>query len=166
MRNAPRKFKIVEAPELPDNVPVPTVVHTLPGITVQFLLGGRAFFTVTNPQNQQIKYKVHARKLHHGETSYFVRVMSVNARNYRYMGVLLPDGTLKATGRAEFVQGSPEFDVAQWAFRVIFQNVGLPPGYTIEHMNRCAKCGRIMEPEDFQLGFHKTCWILYNALPA
>ncbi len=164
-----KHFKTVEAPD--DTTGFVTDVPALrPSITKEFLLSGRAFFRVSNRQGMSFTYKVHAREglgAYAGEPAYFVRVQLINSVGWRYVGVLLDDGTLKATGRSGgFIKGSPEFDVACWALRVVFTGQGLPEGYKIEHIGKCGKCARsLFDPqggipfnsEALETGLHVGC---------
>lgn len=132
----------------------------LPGVTKEFLLSGRAFFRVTNARTKkEITFKVHARVRESSPwaPTFFVRVQGALG-SYRYLAVLLDDGSLKITGRSEFTPKSLEFSVATWAIRCVYDEAPLPAGYSIENIGKCGKCGwTLIDESDKKLGLHAGC---------
>ncbi len=148
-----KRFKTVEADDTP-LVPVVDAPKVTPGITREFLLAGRAYFVAENNKGEQFSYKVHRREFNLSE-GFYVRVACQSGGrgllgahgsrglSYQYVGTLNADtGALKVVGRSNFIQGTPEFDVAKWALEMVFNERDIPEGYRINHIGKCGKCGR------------------------
>lgn len=162
-----KHFRTIEVNEVPG---LPAEVQPgqhLPAITKEFLLSGRAFFHVKNPEGRTFMFKVHARKRPQrleGQ-SFFVRSLSTKGDTYRYLAVLLPDGNLKITGRSDFTTVSPEYQIAAWAIRAVFDQQPIQEGYSIEHIFKCGKCGLSLSfghgdlncSEELTTGLHLGC---------
>ena len=132
-----------------------------PAITKEFLFGGKAYFSVTNPQGKRMSYVIHGRSGKRGTqwagvVSYYLRVFYKEA--YRYVGVVQDNGTIVSTGRAEFIVGTLEYDIAQWALFVVCQQHAIRAGYTIAHNDKCGVCARpLVTRGDRETGFHLDC---------
>jgi hypothetical protein len=121
-----------------------------PTITKDFLLAGKARFVVANPQGRTYTFMIRGLKSAYrgkGQVSRYLRVMADTTTvdplpfRFRYVGIVLETGVVKSTGQSEFLAGTPEYDVAQWAIRAVFDVEPLLPGYVIRHDNRCGRCG-------------------------
>jgi hypothetical protein len=152
--------KIIDVDEDTPDEPEPEQ-EQLPQCTREFLLGGHAYFSVTNPKGERRFYVIVGRggkrgTQWHGTTSYYLRAHQNGA--YRYVGVVQEDGGIKPTGRSEFVKGTLEFDIAAWALRAVFQQTPIQAGYGIRHAEKCGKCARaLVERGDRETGFHLDC---------
>jgi len=144
--------------------PVPAANY--PKLTSQFLLAGKALFTVTNPRGDHFTFKV--RKVTSDwpkgsgimTTSYFVSVKSPGGMYpYRYIGLLNSEtGGVKCTGKSEFIPGTTEYNVAAWACGTVIKTKNLPDGYNIEHAGACGRCGKTLtDPESIELGIGPEC---------
>src|ERR1700722_4409843 len=86
--------------DAPEVIPEP---DQLPALTIEFLLGGHAYFSVVNPKGQRFSYVIKARRgkpgtKWSGTTSYYLRVFLGGA--YRYVGVVNADtGEIISTGK-------------------------------------------------------------------
>jgi hypothetical protein len=123
----------------------------------RFLFAGDATFIVESPSGRRMEYWVHLRQ---GPVSMFrIKVRGVGGKYpYRYLAVLHRDGRLESVGRSEFLQGTQEFDVAQWAVQAILNNTMLSPGYDIRHDNKCGGCSRSLDPAYQERGIGPECW--------
>lgn len=157
MEQQPRRFKVVKSAE---PVPVPqTVQQHLPKITPSFLFAGNCKFTVSNGQRI---YTFAVRYRSEEKTSrgfYFLRVQATGGRfSYRYVGILTRDGRLKPTGKSAFLQGTPEFDVAQWAVRAVIDGLPIPLNYNIRHDGMCGVCRKeLVQDWEIGSGYHLAC---------
>jgi hypothetical protein len=120
--------------------------YVLPGVTRDYLLGGKALFTVTNRDTgESMTFKVRrARKewpIKSGDYSnvYFVNVKSGGERfPYRYIGILNPvTGTIKVTAGSAYLPGSKEYTTASWATGVVLNRKLIAPNYSIDHQGKC-----------------------------
>jgi hypothetical protein len=144
--------------DAPEVAPEP---ESVPAITKEFLFGGKAYWSVTNPDGKRMSYTIQARAGKRGTNwagvvSYYLRVFYKEA--YRYVGVVQDDGVIVSTGRAEFIEGTLEFDVAQWALLVVCQQQTIRAGYSITHNDKCGRCARpLVVRGDRDTGFHLDC---------
>lgn len=164
-----RRFKTVAVEEAqavinPETgAPVRPVVGPdhMPSMTKDLLLAGKATFVVANPEGKRYVYKVKALKGEYKgkvETSYLLSVQANGGKfPYRYIGVLLKDGTIKSTGKSSFVAGTKEFDVAQWAVRKVFNGDKIPGGYDITHADKCGRCTKTLPEADKADGLCLDC---------
>jgi hypothetical protein len=152
-------------PELAADVDVDeSTLPRYPSITTAFLFAGKAHFEVVNPKGERLIYLLHARggkpgSPWAGTTSYFLSVFNTVKSKYEWFGIVDPDtGAIKTPGRAMFLQGSREHDVAAWAIMAVINRDMLAPGYLIKHKDRCGVCGKTLVGRgDRDTGFHLHC---------
>jgi hypothetical protein len=127
-------------------------------LTKNFLLGGRAVFTVSNPQEVRYTYKI---KYNKEKNVYFVSVLRLqdNTSDYSYLGLLHPlKGSIIITANSKYNSMSLPFKVAQWAVKMIYNEKSLPEGYKIHHEGHCARCGKpLIVPKSIESGFGPKC---------
>jgi hypothetical protein len=130
-----------------------------------FILGGRAIFTVANPQGDRFTFKVTRKDPQPGsrftDPTYFVALMtgSNNETDYTYLGILKAQtGTVILTKGSQFAADHLAVKVAQWAVALVWKNQAVPAGYAIHHEGRCGRCGRTLTvPESIISGFGPDC---------
>jgi len=146
-------------------------MSTIISVDKQFILGGRAIFSVHNPKGQQYTFKVTRKDHFNGGNIYFVKLMygPDNENDFRYLGILNPlKGTIRLTQKSKFTYDSMAVKVLQWALKNIWMNRELPEGYGINSNGYCARCGRMLtrhegtDPEGHRYGFGPHCWKLVN----
>lgn len=164
-------FKSIQMPRLPfaatavrPDVPTAEVEgKKLPKATKLFLLAGRALFTVSNARGDHFTYKVTSPRNAHPKygRSYFVSVKAAGEGwPYKYIGILDPvKGTIKCTAKSNFLPGTKEYDVANWATSAVINGKLIPDTHQIQHAGMCGKCGRTLTtPESIERGIGPECW--------
>lgn len=132
-------------------------------VSREFVLGGRAVFTVDNGKGTHYTYKVRAKesKFRAGQTVFFVSInrdLGNTGRHFAYIGMVLPNGTIRLTGKSTVGEDAVEFKVAAWALAMIWTGGTLPDGYAIHHEGTCGRCGKALtHPESIQSGFGPDC---------
>jgi hypothetical protein len=132
------------------------------GVTRAYLFGGRAHIVAKGPK-VEFTYEIRAREgagRYAGQFTYFVRVKREGGRfPYQPVGVVKPDGTLVPLRQSTFLPGTREYDVAEWAMKMIVDESPLKDGCTIHHNGTCGKCNRTLAPGvDTDRGFDPVCW--------
>jgi hypothetical protein len=154
---------------------------TLPQFTItrQWVLAGKAIFTVKNATGVHYTYRVTKGKPSekYPTPGYFLALLTGpdNENDYTYVGMVKPlidDGihplTVKLTQASKFTEDSLTVKVANFAFRVICNTQPMPAGYSIDGEGRCGRCGRLLTHPDgiandgYRLGFGPVCWELMN----
>jgi hypothetical protein len=152
--------KLIDVEDIAEPAPD---AETFPAVTKEFLLGGHAYFTVTNPKGNRLRYVIKARAgkrgtQWNGTVSYYLRVYHQGSSGYRYVGVVQEDGSIVSTGQAAYLKGTLEYDIAAWALSVVFQQVPIRVGYAITHNDKCGKCAAwLVDRGDRETGFHLDC---------
>lgn len=133
-------------------------------ITKDFVLAGRALFTVSNGKGTRYTYRVNLKP---GDDRYpaqwFVKLLTgpdnTDDRNcYTYIGKVLADGKVKMTAASKYTEDSLPVKVLGWALGIIFRGGSLPEGYAIHHEGRCARCGAVLTvPSSITSGFGPEC---------
>jgi len=117
-----------------------------------FFEGGKAIFTVANPQNDHYTYKI----VHPENKPFFVYLLTGpdNTRSYSYLGLYNPGlKQVFTTSKSKFNSDSLPVKVIQWAIKLVSQNKAIPDGYKIQHENKCCRCGRkLITPESIENG--------------
>ena len=129
-------------------------------LTRDFILAGRATFTVDNGKGQHFTYKVRGKLTDKKDSIFFISLLtgSDNLSDYTYMGVLTPTGAIRLTTKSKLTEDSLPVKVAKWAMNVIWERAVLPAGYNIRHEGRCARCGRTLtHPESLNSGIGPEC---------
>lgn len=127
-------------------------------ISKEFVLAGRAVFTVANDKGDHYTYRVGKKK---DADVWFVSYLfgPDNTTNYRYLGVIDADLKFRLTAKSAAMDaGSRHVKVLEWALRRILEGGGLPDGYSINHAGRCCRCGRMLTvPESIESGIGPEC---------
>lgn len=128
-------------------------------ITKDFVLAGKAIFTVSNSQGKHYTYKVLQKN-----DIYFVFVLT-KPDQYTYMGMLSGFyNILHLTKKSKYKTDSLPVKVLNWALKMIWTQQDVPSGYGINHAGRCGRCGRqLTRPEGvdhagYRYGFGPECW--------
>lgn len=126
-----------------------------------FILGGSAVFTVTNPVGEYYTYRVNAIEGDDKRVRYFVGLLTGpdNTSDYTYLGVLnIYDGVVVLTNASKYSKESKPYRVINWLVGLIWADRDLPAGYSMKHIGRCAACGRpLTTPESLESGFGPVC---------
>lgn len=134
-------------------------------IGVQFLTGGHAIFTLTNPAGEYYTYRITEPKdFNDSYPVWFVSLLTGpnNTQDYTYLGIMRKDrdsGALfiTTTAKSKFDKDSKPVKVVQWALKKI-QEGQFPEGYKAEHIGRCAVCGRpLTTPASLESGIGPIC---------
>lgn len=155
--------KIVIAPSAPRTVARvkdEDATYVVPSVTRDYLLAGRAIFTVTNmTTGEALTFKVR-RVEQHGHGVYFVNVkVGDGPYPYQFIGILNPDrGTIRCTTKSAFLPGTKEYQTAAWATGVLITGKMVASHYRIEHNGKCGRCGKpLTETNDVNNGVHVKC---------
>lgn len=132
-----------------------------------FILGGRAIFTVASPTGERYTFKVTRKDADPGsryqQPTYFVAVMTGSANDadssYTYVGILQAgSGGVKLTRNSRMADDATQVRVIRWALKAVWAGQALPTGYAIHHEGRCGRCGRLLTvPESITTGFGPEC---------
>lgn len=132
-----------------------------------FILGGRAIFTVASPTGERYTFKVTRKDADPGsryqQPTYFLAVMTGSANDadssYTYLGILLAgNGGVKLTRNSRMADDATQVRVVRWALAKVWAGQALPTGYAIHHEGRCGRCGRLLTvPESITTGFGPEC---------
>jgi hypothetical protein len=131
-------------------------------ISLQFVRGGRAIFTVSNASGKHYTFRVKASKPSekYPKVSHFVQMLTGpdNTSDYTYVGMLTDEDTVRLTAKSKYNADSEPVKVFNWALRVIGGKAGLPAGYNIQHEGRCCRCGRVLTvPQSIESGIGPEC---------
>ncbi len=136
-------------------------------IKKEFVLAGRAVFTVHNSSGNHYTFKVTKKEDQNGRGDIFFLSLlsgSDNDRSYTYLGMVTKDGKIRLTRASKMGDDSLPVKVAAWALRTIWDEEEVPNGYGINHAGRCGRCGRTLtrpegvDPEGFRFGFGPECF--------
>lgn len=127
-----------------------------------FVLAGKAIFTVSNPTGQHFTYRVGAKEgRRDGDTVFFVSLLTgpVNTSDYTYLGILDPaTGTVRRTAKSRIGADATGAKVIAWALSIVWQGRTLPTGYQIQHAGKCGRCARTLtDPLSIALGIGPEC---------
>lgn len=130
-------------------------------LSQEFVLAGRATFTVANNKGQRYTYRVTHKKANgnYGET-WFIGLLTGpdNTSDYTYLGKMDANGVVTLTRGSKFNDNSKPVAVVSWALEIIWRGFGLPDGYSITHCGRCGRCGRLLTvPESVESGLGPEC---------
>lgn len=142
----------------------PVVVGArLPDLSKAYLFAGRAVFTVSNAKtNEHFTFRVRQRasKFNPDQHVFFISIKDVAVQyGYAFLGMLNErDGSIKATGKAQYHPGQKPYDVAAWATKTVVAGKMIPDNYKIEHAGKCGRCGRALtDPESIKSGIGPDC---------
>jgi hypothetical protein len=128
-----------------------------------FLLAGRAIFTVANPKGERYTFKVTKKDAQEGsrytQPTYFISLLtgSDNENDYTYMGIV-SNGRVVVTKASRFTVTSIPVQVAEWVIRLMLADRTVPAGYFLGHEGRCGRCGRTLTvPSSLISGLGPDC---------
>lgn len=125
-------------------------------INRNFLLAGKATFTIANSNGERYTYKVvYSKKIE----KYFAYVLTGpdNTRDYTYVG-MLKDDYLIPTKKSKYTNDSKIIKVFRFAVDIMNEIKKLPEGYFLDHEGHCGRCGRsLTTPESIKLGLGPVC---------
>jgi hypothetical protein len=161
----------VLASQWPEEELVPPATPATPTgpVSRQFVLAGRAVFTVSNPSGERYTIKVSKVDTDPSSSYYradrpstwFVSVLTGpdNDHDYTYVGVLNPRTYgVQLTRKSAYQADSRVYKVVCWALHRIWLGDTVPNGYSILHAGRCGRCGRTLTvPESIRSGFGPEC---------
>lgn len=127
-----------------------------------FILAGRAVFTVVNPKGERYTFKVSKKENEDGRKPvYFVALLTGpnNEADYTYLGMLSPAvGTVILTKASKFKTDSTPVKVAQYFVALIWRGQAIPDGYGVHHEGHCGRCGRALTvPSSILTGLGPDC---------
>ena len=127
-------------------------------ITKDFLLAGKAIFTIANPEKKRYTYKVVYSK---NIEKYFAYVLTGknNKKDYTYLGMVVGDNPkLVLTKKSKYNYESLLVKVFDYSLTIINGYRKLKDGYFLEHEGYCGKCGRpLTTPESIKAGLGPVC---------
>lgn len=133
------------------------------GITLDFVLAGKATFTVANPTGEHLTFRVRRSEPRDGyaRPAYWAYLLTGpdNEQDYTYVGRIDDEtGRVMLTNASRYDADSRPVRVLQWAIRVIARKQSLPAGYAILHDGRCGRCGRTLTtPGSIETGIGPEC---------
>lgn len=134
--------------------------HEISSNLQTFVTAGNALFTVVNESTgNRFTFKVcKADKRQPADPDrWFVKVLNGpdNYSNYRYLGMLTPDGKFVATTATGNLRNAQSFKAFDWFWRHI---ANLPANVKVYHEGKCARCGRrLTVPESIESGYGPEC---------
>ena len=133
-------------------------------ITRDFLLAGRAVFTVSTPA-RHYTFRVTAKEAS-GKypPAWFVSLLTGpdNEHSYRYLGMLdVETGHVRLTNgsrQGNFSEDSEPVRVVRIVTAVVYGVGMLPDGWTVANAGKCGRCGRALTtPESIARGLGPEC---------
>ena len=123
-----------------------------------YLTAGQAIVTVETEVGARYTYRIARKK--DGSSPLFASVLTGpnNLTDYTYAGLVQEDGTLRPARPGRGL--SPESPSVQALARLLaYARRGtLPPGWTLRHAGRCARCKRTLTtPESLETGLGPEC---------
>lgn len=159
-----------EAKTFSENLAKKTILNPpVININMDFVMAGRAIFTVDNGKGTHYTYKVtKADPNPNYPQAWFITLLtgSDNTIDYTYMGVLDWIGRktsnlryfCRLTTKAGYTMESIPVKVFDWTMDVLGGWRDLPSGYSIRHKDLCGKCGRqLTDPLSLKLGIGPVC---------
>lgn len=129
----------------------------------EFILAGRAVFTVRNPATEnRITFKVTGKPSDKNpkETVWFVSVLTGpdNTSSFTFLGTIFPDGNYKRSLRSRISGDARSALAFDWAWRRIGSKKELTHGAELWHSGHCGRCGRVLTvPESLATGLGPIC---------
>ena len=124
----------------------------------QFVLAGRAVFTVENRQTGN-RFTFRARR-HEDKDLWFIAVLAGpdNEHDYTYGGPVFGD-QFRRTRASKVGEEAPSFQVFAWLMRLLGAGKDLPTPVKFYHEGQCGRCGkRLTVPESVRTGYGPGCW--------
>ena len=131
-------------------------------LTKDFILAGKATFTVSNAKGKHYTFKVVKKKRNESDGHiWFASMLSGpdNESCYTYIGTVNEiSGVPHLTQKSKFSKSSQPYKVLRWALGVVWGRNKLPDGYKIQHAGKCGRCGRTLTtPESITRGIGPEC---------
>jgi hypothetical protein len=126
-------------------------------ITREFVMAGRATFTVDTPHDYYTFHVWKKRFKGAGRTWWFAYQ---DTRLGRYIGSIEPHaGRIQLTSKSWIGRDDPLFVTLQTVLDHIWHNTALPGDWSIMHAGTCGACGRALTaPESIERGIGPECW--------
>lgn len=129
-------------------------------VTPQFVLAGRAVFTVANPKGEYYTYQVcHKAAEGQWKETWFAKLLTGpdNTSDYSYIGLVDSALGFRTTAKSLYQSDAKPCQVLVWALKRIKAG-NLPEGYKIHHEGRCGRCGRVLTvPTSIETGLGPEC---------
>lgn len=133
--------------------------------TPEWMLAGKAEFTVHNAKGQHYSYQI-LKKEWSGKVTWLLTLLTGpdNDRDFTYVGVVKEDGSLHTTRASKVTTEAKSFKVAAWTLKKVWSGQPFPAGYGINHKGRCGRCGRALtrpegiDPKGWRYGFGEVCY--------
>src|SRR5581483_8999468 len=134
---------MTQLPQETDGQGAPIGRHELKTENVmKFLTAGRAIFTLQSLKTgTHFTYQVRAWQPEPDKTLYLVDLLSGpdNTSDYRYLGLLQPEGGVKLTAKSKISAEAPSFKAIDWATKRLATGQAAP-GLCVHHEGRCGRC--------------------------
>lgn len=128
-------------------------------ISRNFILAGKAVFTISNGKGDHYTYKVAAKRQEGFPVVYFAWVRY--AGRYQYLGMVeekIDRLHCYPTRRSVFSYTDKETKVINFAFRMVCGVQTVPEGYDVIHEGKCGRCGlKLNTPLSIKTGFGPVC---------
>ncbi len=131
-------------------------------VSKEFVMGGKAIFTVKNPVGEWYTFRVSRKEASASyPEAWFVSLLTGpdNTASYTYLGMLSPTtGEVRLTARSLYRDDTKPVMVVRWLLKLLWSGKPLPDGYECYHEGRCGRCGRVLTvPESIESGFGPEC---------
>ena len=130
-------------------------------LSKDFILAGKAIFTVTNNRGDYYTFRVTKKESPQWGVKYFAAMLTGpnNEQDYTYLAVVNPvSGVPHLTRASQFQNDSKPYKVLRWTLDIVWGRCILPIGYKLEHAGRCGRCGRTLTtPDSIQCGIGPEC---------
>ncbi len=128
----------------------------------EWILSGKAIFTVSNDKGTRYTYRV-THKAADGRfpEAYFVSLLTGpdNTSDYSYMGMVNKQtAEVFLTRKSAYNDDSVPVKVVRWALKKIWANEAFPVGYAVCHEGYCGRCSRLLTvPSSVESGYGPEC---------
>ena len=131
-------------------------------INREFVLAGKAIFSVKNDKGQHYTFKIiHQKGNDQFPPVWFIFLLTGpdNTSDYTYMGKIDAEtGKVILTAKSKYSADSLPVKVADFGLRIIYGKQALPAGYGINHEGYCGRCARLLTvPESVESGIGPEC---------
>lgn len=131
-------------------------------ITRDFILAGKAIFTVSNDKGDRYTFRVDYKE---GNAQWapvwFIKLLTGpdNENDYTYLGKVDAEmGKVVLTAKSKFAADSLPVKVANFGLRIAYGQQAMPAGYAMHHEGKCGRCARLLTvPESVDSGFGPEC---------
>jgi hypothetical protein len=125
----------------------------------EFLLAGKAVFTVSNPSGVRYTFRIKKSEFN-GKSIWFAGLLAGpnNEADFVYMGVVSENGSVFPTAKSKLQADSLPCKVLKWSLGLVWSGSEVPEGYKIQHAGKCGRCGRTLTvPESLESGLGPEC---------